>query len=59
MAIYFSFAENANITLNLKPALVYSKDFDSQSSTLKNGKQVKKEQLQMVQFVLRIMLVTQ
>ena len=59
MTIDFAFAENADLLLNLKPALVYSKDFDSQSSTLKNGKQVKKEQLQIVQFGLRIMLVTQ
>ena len=28
------------LLLNLNPALVYSKDSDSQSSTLKNGKQV-------------------
>ena len=37
MAIDFAFAENTNLLLNLKPALVYSKDSDSQSSTTKSG----------------------
>ena len=37
MSIYFAFAENTNLLLNLKPALVYSKDSDSQSSTTKSG----------------------
>ena len=37
MAIDFAFAENTNLLLNLKPALVYSKDSNSQSSTTKSG----------------------
>ena len=37
MSIDFAFAENTNLLLNLKPALVYSKDSNSQSSTTKSG----------------------
>ena len=46
-------------SLQFSYGMGYGKDSDSQSSTLKNGKQVKKERLQMVQFGLRIMRVTQ